>query len=145
MRPRSFRLRSHHFAYSIVGPSKKLPQAGLASIFARAAREDEVVGEELIHQCGVITRVENGNIAVVVHGGTATLDLHSAADQLDAHPPPAGLWLTALNPEAHKVVKRSPLGQALGPERMFFNLVDAVTAFEKGAAAPQPHRPSPAP
>jgi sulfate permease, SulP family len=41
------------------------------------------------------------------------------------------LWLTALNPEALIVVKRSPLGQALGSERMFFNLRDAVTAFEK--------------
>ncbi|MGD0647429.1 MAG: SulP family inorganic anion transporter [Acidobacteriaceae bacterium] len=41
------------------------------------------------------------------------------------------LWLTALNPEALNVVKRSPLGRALGSERMFFNLRDAVTAFEK--------------
>jgi sulfate permease, SulP family len=41
------------------------------------------------------------------------------------------LWLTALNPEAFKVIKRSPLGQALGTERMFFNLPDAVAAFEK--------------
>jgi sulfate permease, SulP family len=41
------------------------------------------------------------------------------------------LWLTALNPEALNVVKRSPLGKALGTECMFFNLRDAVTAFEK--------------
>ncbi len=41
------------------------------------------------------------------------------------------LWLTALNPEAFKVVMRSPLAQALGRERMFFNLHDAVAAFEK--------------
>jgi SulP family sulfate permease len=41
------------------------------------------------------------------------------------------LWLTTLNPEALNVVKRSSLGEALGPERMFFNLRDAVTAFEK--------------
>jgi SulP family sulfate permease len=41
------------------------------------------------------------------------------------------LWLSALNPEALSVVKRSALGQALGSERMFFNLRDAVTAFEK--------------
>jgi SulP family sulfate permease len=41
------------------------------------------------------------------------------------------LWLTALNPEAFKVIQRSPLGQALGRERMFFTLADAVAAFEK--------------
>jgi len=42
------------------------------------------------------------------------------------------LWLAALNPEALKVVKSSPLGQTLGNERMFFNLREAVQAFEKG-------------
>ena len=41
------------------------------------------------------------------------------------------LWLTTLNPEALNVVKRSSLGEALGTDRMFFNLRDAVTAFEK--------------
>jgi high affinity sulfate transporter 1 len=41
------------------------------------------------------------------------------------------LWLSALNPEAFKVVVRSPLGRVLGRERMFFNLPDAVAAFEK--------------
>jgi sulfate permease, SulP family len=40
------------------------------------------------------------------------------------------LWLTALNPEALKVVLRSPLGKTLGRERMFFNLQDAVKAYE---------------
>jgi MFS superfamily sulfate permease-like transporter len=40
------------------------------------------------------------------------------------------LWLAALNPEALKVVERSPLGQALGHERMFFNLREAVKAYE---------------
>jgi sulfate permease, SulP family len=41
------------------------------------------------------------------------------------------LWLSALNPQALDVVRRSPLGHALGPERMFFNLSDAVKAYEK--------------
>jgi SulP family sulfate permease len=40
------------------------------------------------------------------------------------------LWLTALNPEALSVVERSPLGKLLGRERMYFNLRDAVAAFE---------------
>jgi SulP family sulfate permease len=41
------------------------------------------------------------------------------------------LWLTTLNPEAFIVIKRSPLGKTLTTDRMFFNLHDAVTAFEK--------------
>ena len=41
------------------------------------------------------------------------------------------LWLTALNPEALRVVKRSPLGKALGTERIFFNLREAVNTYEK--------------
>jgi SulP family sulfate permease len=45
------------------------------------------------------------------------------------------LWLTALNPEALNVVKRSPLGKTLATDRMFFNLRDAVTAFEKRGSA----------
>jgi sulfate permease, SulP family len=40
------------------------------------------------------------------------------------------LWLSALNPQALEVVRRSPLGQILGPQRMFCNLTDAVTAYE---------------
>lgn len=44
------------------------------------------------------------------------------------------LWLTALNPEAFNVIARSPLGRALGRERMFFNLPDAVAAFKKRAS-----------
>lgn len=40
------------------------------------------------------------------------------------------LWLAALNPEALRVVRRSPLGPLLGRERMFRNLREAVAAFE---------------
>jgi SulP family sulfate permease len=40
------------------------------------------------------------------------------------------LWLTALNPAAFKAVERSSLGPTLGRDRMFFNLRDAVRAFE---------------
>lgn len=43
------------------------------------------------------------------------------------------LWLTMLNPAALKAVERSPLGQTLGHERMFFNLREAVARFEATA------------
>jgi sulfate permease, SulP family len=45
------------------------------------------------------------------------------------------LWLSALNPLALEVVRRSALGQTLGAQRMFFNLGDAVKAYERGAKA----------
>jgi hypothetical protein len=35
----------------------------------------------------------------------------------------------SLNPEALDMVQRTPLGQALGHERMFFNLESAVDAW----------------
>ncbi len=41
------------------------------------------------------------------------------------------LWLAALNPEPLKVIERSPLGQILGHDRMFYNLEQAVEAYIK--------------
>jgi sulfate permease, SulP family len=40
------------------------------------------------------------------------------------------LWLSTLNPHALEVVRRSSLGEAVGAEGMFFNLRDAVRAYE---------------
>ena len=40
------------------------------------------------------------------------------------------LWLAALNPEALELVRRTPLAERLGRERMFFNVEQAVAAFE---------------
>jgi high affinity sulfate transporter 1 len=39
------------------------------------------------------------------------------------------LWLARLNPAALEVVQRSPLGERLGRERMFFNVHGAVDAY----------------
>ena len=41
----------------------------------------------------------------------------------------AELWLAALNPGVRAVVERSPLGRALGRERMCFHVEDAVGRF----------------
>ena len=60
---------------------------------------------------------------------TALHALTKAEENLREHG--IALWLTALNPEAYKVVMRSSLGRALGPERMFFNLSEAVAVFER--------------
>jgi MFS superfamily sulfate permease-like transporter len=40
------------------------------------------------------------------------------------------LWLAALNPEALELVRRTPLAERLGRERMFFTVEHAVAAFE---------------
>lgn len=59
---------------------------------------------------------------------TALLGLENFEKKL--HETGIVLWLTALNPEALKVIKRSRLAQALGHERMFFNLREAVAKYE---------------
>ncbi len=40
------------------------------------------------------------------------------------------LWLAALNPEPLKIIRRSPLGERLGNERLFFNAEQAVEAYQ---------------
>jgi high affinity sulfate transporter 1 len=44
------------------------------------------------------------------------------------------LWLVGLTPGVLAMVQHSPLGEALGRERMFFNLEDAVSRFQKSPA-----------
>jgi MFS superfamily sulfate permease-like transporter len=41
------------------------------------------------------------------------------------------LWLAALNPEALEVIRRTPLAQTLGRDRMFFTVEEAVQAYQK--------------
>jgi anti-anti-sigma factor len=47
------------------------------------------------------------------------------------------LWLVNLNPEPLRVVKQSALGEALGHERLFFNLHQAVDAYVAGQQSVQ--------
>ena len=37
------------------------------------------------------------------------------------------LWLVGMNPHALEVIRKSPLGGALGPDAMYFNLEMAVS------------------
>ena len=41
----------------------------------------------------------------------------------------AAMWLAGLAPDVLAMVQRSPLGEALGRERMFFNLEMAVDKY----------------
>ena len=43
----------------------------------------------------------------------------------------ATLWLVAMNPQVHAIIKRSPLGKTLGTSRMYFTLAQAVDAFNR--------------
>jgi len=47
----------------------------------------------------------------------------------------AELWLAALNPQARRGVDRSPLGQALQREGMFFDLEHAVGRYRAFSGA----------
>jgi len=46
------------------------------------------------------------------------------------------LWLAGLNPHVLEIVREAPLGQRLGPSRMFFNVQTAVAAYERRETAP---------
>ncbi len=46
------------------------------------------------------------------------------------------VWLVGLNPEVLAMVQRSPLGEALGRERMFHNLELAVARYLEGSPTP---------
>jgi len=76
---------------------------------------------------------------VLVLDFSAVIDLEYTAlkmlSEADEHLRREGvtLWLAALNPEVYAAVARSKLGQALGRERMLFNLQRAVEQFERGA------------
>ena len=50
------------------------------------------------------------------------------------------LWLAAINPGLLKIIERSPLGEALGKKRMFFNLDKALEAWLQlqGHPVPEP-------
>jgi SulP family sulfate permease len=46
------------------------------------------------------------------------------------------LWLVNLNPQVLRMVQRSPLGEILGRERMFFTAEQAVASYEAKGEAP---------
>jgi SulP family sulfate permease len=65
---------------------------------------------------------------------TALRTLMGAEERMREHG--ISLWLSTLNPLALEAIRRSPLAEALGSERMFFNLREAVKAYEtRGKAA----------
>jgi SulP family sulfate permease len=41
------------------------------------------------------------------------------------------LWLTGLSPEVLALIRRSPLGETLGSERLLFNVEVAVNRYQE--------------
>ena len=50
------------------------------------------------------------------------------------------VWLVGLNPGVLAMVRNSPLGEALGDERMFHNLEQAVAFYQSRYLGAGPHR-----
>lgn len=46
------------------------------------------------------------------------------------------LWLAGINPDLLRVIERSPLGDALSHERMFFDLFHALDAYRQQGGTP---------
>lgn len=65
---------------------------------------------------------------------TALLMLTEAEENMRARG--VSLWLAAVNPDLRKVLDRTPLGAALGADRIFDNLFKARDAWLQGAASP---------
>ena len=84
--------------------------------------------------------VDAANPRVLVVDCSAIFDLEYSALKMIAEAEARArrrggeLWLAGLNPGARVVVQRSPLGQALGPERIFHGLEEAVERFQRGPA-----------
>jgi high affinity sulfate transporter 1 len=83
-----------------------------------------------------LTMVEETDLQVIVIDFSAIPDLEYTAleslAELNEQLNDRGivLWLAALNPEPLNVIRRSTLGEALGNERLFFNLEQAVETYQ---------------
>ena len=83
-----------------------------------------------------LTMIEGMDLQVIAIDFSAIPDLEYTAlenlEELDEQLNSQGiqLWLTALNPEPLNIIRRSSLGEVLGNERLFFNMEQAVEAYQ---------------
>jgi MFS superfamily sulfate permease-like transporter len=81
----------------------------------------------LVLECGAIPDIEY----------TALVQLAEGEQSLQRHG--VTLWLAAVNPDLLRTIRRSPLGRALGEDRIFPNLYKAVAAWRRTQQAdPRP-------
>jgi high affinity sulfate transporter 1 len=78
---------------------------------------DQASPRVIVLECSAIPDIEY----------TALVMLTEAEEKLRARG--VTLWLAAVNPDLLTIIQRSPLGERLGSERMFFNLHKAIEAY----------------
>jgi MFS superfamily sulfate permease-like transporter len=81
------------------------------------ALADQAQPRVIVLECSAIPDIEY----------TALVSLTEAEENLRARG--INLWLASVNPDLLKVIERSALGQALGHERMFFDLFKALETY----------------
>jgi high affinity sulfate transporter 1 len=126
-----FRPRSEEHPEDETVPGLLIARPEGRLFFANAAavgeRLRQLAGEErvevLLLDCGGIPGLEYTALQMLVAG----------EERLRAEG--TELWLAALSPEALELVRRTPLGERLGRERMFFTVEDAVAAYRKRGPA----------
>jgi high affinity sulfate transporter 1 len=90
--------------------------------------------------------VEAASPKVVVLDGSGLIDIEYSAlkmlteaeKKLDERG--ISLWLAALNPAVFEIISNSEVGRRLGRERLFFNLEQAVEAYQARSAPVSPSR-----
>jgi SulP family sulfate permease len=94
----------------------------------------ELVGQKMI------LLIAQTNPKVVVIDMSAVFDIEYTALKMLTHAEQkqreqgVELWLTGLTPGVLRMVMRSPLGERLGQGRMFFNIEQALAAWESARA-----------
>jgi sulfate permease, SulP family len=89
----------------------------------------------------LLALIDQHHPSVLVLDCSALIDIEYTAMKMLCEGEPklrkagVSLWLAALNPQVLAAVKRSPLGDSLGPHGLVFNLELAVAQFEKTVPA----------
>jgi high affinity sulfate transporter 1 len=103
----------------VARPEERLYFGNAANVAAKLAALAKVGDPRvLLLDCSAVPGLEYTALKMLVEG--------------EARQREAGreLWLAALNPEALELVRRTPLAETLGRERMFVTVEQAVAAFE---------------
>lgn len=126
-----FRRRSEEHPVDETYPGLLMVRVEGRIFFANAERVLDLIAplveatnpEVIVLDCSAIVDLEYSALKLL---GDVEVKLRSRGGEL---------WVAALNPEARRVVERSPLGKALGHERMFFDLEHAVARYTERRAA----------
>jgi MFS superfamily sulfate permease-like transporter len=113
----------------IIRPEGRLYFGNAAVVSARIAElAHSSAPRALLLDCSAVPGLEYTTLKMMVEGEERW------------HEQGVDLWLAALNPEVLELVRRTPLAERLGRERMFFTVEMAVAAYE--AAGREPAAPA---